>query len=61
MYAAYRGAGHRSRPTLQPIAVGEPFEQVGVDIEMPRTERENRYIVVLWTTYMTNGLRHTQL
>ena len=38
MYAAYRGAGHRSKPTLQPIAVGEPFEQVGVDIEMPRSD-----------------------
>ena len=51
--AAYRGAGRRSRPPLQPIPVGGPFERVGVDIlEMPRTERENRYIVV-FVDYMT--------
>ena len=34
--AAYRGAGSRSRPPLQPIPVGGPFERVGVDIlKMP--------------------------
>ena len=32
---------------LKPIEVGGPSERVGVDIlEMPATERENRYIVV---------------
>ena len=51
--ASYRGAGHRNKPPLKPIEVGGPFERVGVDIlEMPPTERENRYIVV-FVDYLT--------
>ena len=51
--ASYRGAGRRSKPPLKPIEVGGPFERVGVDIlEMPPTERENRYIVV-FMDYLT--------
>ena len=51
--AAYQGAGRKSKPPLQPIPVRGPFERVGVDIlEMPKTERDNRYIVV-FVDYMT--------
>ena len=51
--ASYRGGGRRSKPPLKPIDVGGPFERVGVDIlEMPPTEKENRYIVV-FMDYLT--------
>lgn len=51
--ASYRGAGCRSRQPLKPIEVGGPFERVGVDmLDMPPTERENRYIVV-FVDYLT--------
>ena len=55
--ASYRGAGHRNKPPLKPIEVGGPFERVGVDIlEMPPTERENRYIVV-FVDYLTKWVK----
>ena len=51
--ASYRGAGRRNKQPLKPIEVGGPFERVGIDIlEMPPTERENRYIVV-FMDYLT--------
>ena len=51
--AAYQGCGRRAKPPLQPIAVGAPFERVGVDIlEMPRTLRGHRYVVV-FVEYLT--------
>ena len=52
--AAYQGCGRRTRPPLQPIPVGAPFERVGVDVlEMPRTLQGNRYVVV----FVEYGLR----
>ena len=51
--ASYDGTGRRSRPPLQPIPVGAPFQRVGVDIlEMPQTAQGNRYIVV-FVDYLT--------
>ena len=51
--AAYQGCGRRTKPPLQPIPVGAPFERIGVDIlEMPQTLRGNRYIIV-FMDYLT--------
>ena len=51
--AAYRGTGRKIKPTLAPIAVGGPFEKLGVDIlEMPLTVNGNRYIIV-FMDYLT--------
>ena len=51
--AAYRGTGRKVKPTLAPIAVGGPFEKLGVDIlEMPLTVNGNRYIIV-FMDYLT--------
>ena len=51
--ASYDGSGRRSRPPLQPIPVGGPFQRLGVDIlEMPLTAQGNRYIVV-FIDYLT--------
>ena len=51
--AAYRGSGHRSRPPLNSLTVGDPFDRVGVDIlEMPQTSNGNRYLVV-FVEYLT--------
>ena len=44
---ARRSVGHLSRPRLTPIAVGGPFDQVGVDVlQLTKTKRGNRYLVV---------------
>ena len=49
----YHGCGHRTKPPLQSIPVGAPFDWVGVDItEMPRKLRGNRYVVV-FIEYLT--------
>ena len=57
--ASYRGGGRRSKPPLNPIEVGGPFECVGVDrLEMPPTERENRYIVV-FMDYLSGGIPYS--
>lgn len=51
--ASYRGAGQISRPPLNPIEVGGPFEQVGVDIlEMPPIE-EIATLHVVFMDYLT--------
>ena len=51
--AAYRGSGHRSRPPLNSLTVGDPFDRVGVDIlEMPQTSNGNRCLVV-FVEYLT--------
>ena len=42
------GDGRHHRPPLHPIPVCRPFQSVGVDVmELPRTERGNRYVLVL--------------
>ena len=51
--AGYHGCGRRTKPPLQSIPVGAPFDRVGIDImEMPRTLRGNRYVVV-FMEYLT--------
>ena len=41
------GGGQHHRPPLHPIPVSRPFQIVGVDVmELPRTERGNRYVLV---------------
>jgi len=51
--AGYHRCGRRTKPPLQSIPVGAPFDRVGVDImEMPRTLRGNRYVVV-FVEYLT--------
>ena len=51
--AAYLVSGPKARPLLKPIAVGGPFQRVGVDIlEMPQTAQGNQYIVV-FADYLT--------
>ena len=42
-----RGKPKRNEP-LHPIVIGEPFFQIGIDIvgPLPRTTKQNRYIVV---------------
>ena len=42
------GGGKPGRPPLQPIPVSRPFQIFGIDVmELPRTERGNRYVLVL--------------
>ena len=51
--AARGGTGRRQRAPLQPLPVSGPFQRVGVDImEMPQTERGNRYVIV-FVDYLT--------
>ena len=50
---AHRGGGRRTRPPLQSIPVGAPFERIGVDLmEMPLTARGSRYVMV-FLDYLT--------
>ena len=43
-----------TKEPLHPLEVGRPFQRIGIDIvgPLPRTERDNRYIVVA-TEYLT--------
>ena len=51
--ASHGGTGRRHKAPLRPIPVSGPFDQVGVDIlEMPQTERGNRYVIV-FIDYLT--------
>ena len=51
--AARGGTGRRHRAPLHPLPVSGPFERIGVDImEMPQTERGNRYVIV-FADYLT--------
>ena len=51
--AVHRRTGRKLNPQLHPIPVGRLFERVGIDIlEMPKTLRGNRYIVV-FMEYLT--------
>ncbi len=46
--ASHGGTGRRHQAPLKSIPVGGPFDRIGGDImEMPQTERGNRYVVVL--------------
>jgi hypothetical protein len=49
-----RRGRRRNKESLQPIPVGDPFYQIGIDIvgPLPKTKRENKYIVVA-TDYLT--------
>ena len=50
---AYGGTGRRQKAPLKSIPVSGPFKRVGVDImQMPQTERGNRYIIV-FMDYLT--------
>jgi len=56
MCAGYHRCGHRTKPPLQSIPVGAPFDRVGVDImEMPRTLYGNQYVVV-FVEYLTKWI-----
>ena len=51
--ASHGGTGRRHKAPLRPIPVSGPFDRVGVDIlEMPQTERGNRYVIV-FIDYLT--------
>ena len=42
------GAGRHYKPPLHPIPVSRPFQIVGADLmELPKTEKGNRYVLVL--------------
>ena len=48
-----KGTRGTCKPPLQPIPVGGPFHQVGVDIlQLPLTTKGNRYVVV-FMDYLT--------
>ena len=48
-----KGTCGTCKPPLQPIPVGGPFHQVGVDIlQLPLTTKGNRYVVV-FMDYLT--------
>ena len=42
------GRGRQTKPPLHPIPVSRPFQVVGADLmELPKTRRNNRYVLVL--------------
>ena len=48
-----RGPGKGLRPPLHPIAVGEPFHRVAVDVlQLPKTVNGNQYVIV-FMDYLT--------
>ena len=51
--ASHDGTGQRHKAPLRPLPVSGPFDRVSVDtLEMPQTERGNRYVIV-FIDYLT--------